>query len=136
MKRDALTTEPGGSPPEGSSSARHRECIRHIFNGVAVIQHRTQALLRSFAYASTVPSRIEVEVSDDALEALDRAISAGEFPDRARALEEALRRLLEPSHIAASYRRAYATHPEDEVYGEAGLRLMEKRVRRARSSTN
>ena len=90
----------------------------------------------TFAYASTVPSRIEFEVPDDALEALDRAISAGQFPDRARALEEALRRLLEPSHIAASYRRAYAAHPEDEAYGEAGLRLMAERVREARSSAN
>lgn len=82
-----------------------------------------------------MPSRLEFEVSDDKLEALDRAIAAGEFPDRAKALEEALRLLLESSDIAASYRRAYAAQPEDEAYGDAGLRLMAEHVRAVRSNS-
>ncbi len=89
----------------------------------------------SLPYAQGVRSRIEFDVADDTLEALDRAIAAGEFHDRASALEQALRRLLESSAIAASYRRAYAAHPEDEGYGEAGLRLMAERVREMRSSS-
>ncbi len=83
-----------------------------------------------------MPSRIEFEVPDDTLEALDRAVAAGQIPDRARAFEEALRRLLESSDIAASYRRAYAAHPEDERYGEAGLRLMEERLRETSSNSS
>lgn len=79
--------------------------------------------------------RIDFEVRDDTLEALDRAIAAGEFPDRPSALEEALRRLLEASDIAVSYRHAYAAHPEGEDYGEAGLELMAENVRE-RSGSN
>lgn len=92
-------------------------------------------MLRSLAYAGDVPS-LEFEVHDDTLEALDRAIAAGEFPDREKALEEALRRLLESSEVGASYRRAYEAHPEDEDYGEAGLRLMAAQVREMRSSSS
>lgn len=83
-----------------------------------------------------MPSRIEFDVPEETLEALDRAIAAGEFADRDRALGEALRRLLESSEIAASYRRAYAAQPEDEAYGEAGLLLMAERVRETRSSSD
>ena len=81
-------------------------------------------------------SRVEFEVPDDALEALDSAIAAGQFEDRQTAFEAALRRVWESSAIAASYRRVYAAKPEDEDYGEAGLRLMSDQIRKPHPGSN
>lgn len=79
-------------------------------------------------------SRIDVELPDAAIEALDRVVAAGRFPDRASALEEAVERLLESVDIADAYRRAYVENPEDEKYGRAGLALLADRVRAERSA--
>lgn len=78
-------------------------------------------------------SRIDVELPEAAIEALDRAVAAGRFPDRATALKEAVQRLLESVDIADAYRRAYVENPEDEQYGLAGLGLLADRVRAERS---
>lgn len=81
-------------------------------------------------------SRIDVELPDAAIEAVDRAVAAGRFPDRAAALEEAVQRLLESVDIADMYERAYAEHPEDGKYGLAGLGLLADRVRAEIAATS
>jgi Arc/MetJ-type ribon-helix-helix transcriptional regulator len=75
---------------------------------------------------------IAVPLSDQELAALDEAVSAGRFPSRADAIRHALGQLLRSPDgraVEESYRRAYAEHPEEEWIGEAGLRLLDDRVR-------
>ena len=66
------------------------------------------------------------------LAAVDGAVRAGRFESRAAAVREGLERLLRDERereIAESYRRAYATHPEEEWLGEVGLALAAERIK-------
>ncbi len=70
--------------------------------------------------------QIAVRLADEDLERLDAAVARGAFPSRAAAVRAGLRWLLRQdreAQIAAAYRRAYSSDPEEEWVGEAGLRL-------------
>lgn len=76
-------------------------------------------------------TQIAVRIPDSHLAALDDAVRAGRFANRAAAVREGLDRLLREEHerdIAASYRRAYTEHPEEEWIGEVGLALAAERI--------
>ncbi len=75
-------------------------------------------------YACSMSYQIAVRIPDDAAAALDHAIQRGYFPNRASAIREALKLLLDgcrEAEIAEQYRRGYATHPQEPWVGEAGL---------------
>jgi Arc/MetJ-type ribon-helix-helix transcriptional regulator len=77
-------------------------------------------------------TQIAARIPDLALDALDHAVRAGRFESRAAAVREGLDRLLGEEHereIAASYRRAYLEHPEEEWVGEVGSVLAAARSR-------
>jgi Arc/MetJ-type ribon-helix-helix transcriptional regulator len=70
--------------------------------------------------------QIAVRLPDDDLERLDAAVARGVFPSRAAAVRAGLQRLLgeeREAQIAEAYRRGYASDPEADWVGEAGLRL-------------
>jgi Arc/MetJ-type ribon-helix-helix transcriptional regulator len=70
--------------------------------------------------------QIAVRLSVEDLERLDAAVARGVFPSRAAAVRAGLRRLLgeeREAQIAEAYRRGYATEPQADWIGEAGLRL-------------
>ena len=70
--------------------------------------------------------QIAVRLADDELERLDAAIARGAFSSRAEAVRAGLAAVLRRERevrIAAAYRRAYATGPDDPSVGEAGLQL-------------
>lgn len=76
-------------------------------------------------------TQVAIRIPDAALAAVDEAVRDGRFESRAAAVREALERLLDSEReraIAASYRRAYAEHPEEEALGEAGATLMAESV--------
>lgn len=71
-------------------------------------------------------AQIAVRLADEDLERLDDAVARGVFPSRAAAVRAGLVRLLgdeREAQIAEAYRRAYASDPQDESIGEAGLQL-------------
>jgi Arc/MetJ-type ribon-helix-helix transcriptional regulator len=70
--------------------------------------------------------QIAVRLADEDLERLDAAVARGAFPSRAAAVRAGLDQLLREereAHIAEAYRRAYATVPEEDGAGRAGLSL-------------
>lgn len=70
--------------------------------------------------------QIAVRLADEELERLDAAVARGVFPSRAAAVRAGLARLLREereTQIDEAYRRAYATEPQEEWVGRAGLRL-------------
>jgi len=70
--------------------------------------------------------QIAVRLTDDDLKRLDAAVARGVFPSRAAAVRAGLQRLLgeeREAQIAEAYRRGYATEPQEDWIGEAGLRL-------------
>lgn len=77
-----------------------------------------------------MPERIAVDLSEEAVAALDEAIAKGRFRDRSHALDEAIREFLrfDSQEDVEAVRRSYAEHPESEVYGDAGLRLLADRL--------
>jgi Arc/MetJ-type ribon-helix-helix transcriptional regulator len=76
---------------------------------------------------------VTVNLSNEAAEALDRAVSEGRFRDRSEALAEAVRALLlqeARAKQAEALCRSYEEHPEDPRPGEIGLRLLAARLGR------
>lgn len=92
---------------------------------------RTGRCLVPARYGDHMATQMAVRTPDAALAALDDAIRAGRFENRAAAVREGPDRLLREEHeraIAASYRRAYMEHPEEEWIGEVGLALAAQRL--------
>lgn len=70
--------------------------------------------------------QIAVRLADEDLERLDAAVARGAFPSRAAAVRAGLDQLLREdreAHIAEAYRRGYATAPDEDEVGQAGLSL-------------
>jgi Arc/MetJ-type ribon-helix-helix transcriptional regulator len=68
--------------------------------------------------------QITVRLSVEALAALDAAVRARRFANRAAALREGLDRLLREERereIEDAYRRGYGAAPQEEWVGETGL---------------
>lgn len=69
-------------------------------------------------------TQLAVRLSDEDVAALDKAIAAGRFPNRAAAVREGLSRLLgeeREREIEEAYRRGYGAHPQEAWVGEVGL---------------
>lgn len=82
-------------------------------------------------YAFSVSAQIAIRIPERDLAALDEAVRAGRFASRAAAVREGVSRLLgeeRDREIAASYRRAYSEHPEEEWFGEVGAALLAEAV--------
>lgn len=76
-------------------------------------------------------AQIAIRIPERDLVALDQAVRAGRFASRAAAVREGVSRLLgeeRDREIAASYRRAYSEHPEEEWFGEVGATLLAEAV--------
>ncbi len=70
--------------------------------------------------------QIAVRLAEGELARLDAAVARGAFASRAAAVRAGLVAVLREereAQIAAAYRRAYATDPDDASVGAAGLRL-------------
>jgi Arc/MetJ-type ribon-helix-helix transcriptional regulator len=79
--------------------------------------------------------QIAVRLSDEQLAAIDAAVRAGRFDNRASAVRAGIDRLLREDRereIDEAYRRGYGRHPqdEDEWVGEMGLALGAELARR------
>jgi Arc/MetJ-type ribon-helix-helix transcriptional regulator len=71
--------------------------------------------------------QVPVRLSDEDVDALDRAVAQGLFPSRSEALRQGLTLLLRQERdraIAAAYRRGYGEYPQEEAAGRAGLALL------------
>lgn len=76
-------------------------------------------------------------MSEADLNGLDETVAAGEFPSRAEAVREGVRRVLREARerrIAEQYRQAYASHPQDPAVAEAGAILAAELIRREESA--
>lgn len=75
--------------------------------------------------------RVAVELPYEAVVAIDREIAVGRFRDRSEAIVEAVARLVGPQADGESdpHRRSYKEAPEEEIFGEIGLRLLADRLR-------
>jgi Arc/MetJ-type ribon-helix-helix transcriptional regulator len=70
--------------------------------------------------------QVAIRIPAESLAGLDAAVLRGRFPTRAAAVRAAIEMLLRVERereIAAEYRRAYGTPPQEDWVGEAGLRL-------------
>jgi Arc/MetJ-type ribon-helix-helix transcriptional regulator len=78
-----------------------------------------------------VSERVAIDLSEDAVEALDEAVASGRYKDRSEAADEAIRVLLRRADAhedVEAVRRSYTEYPESESYGEAGLGLLADRL--------